>query len=219
MSSAFHTTIGWGMPWFEFEALTTLDCEAHDTRNSLEKAFNGSPPDVFEIDDSEYEAAFNRAPRAVYLTTNPLHCNILVHNGDKFILGEPSELFQVINASEDGSGDHVVFYPDCYHARLWQRVDDDIDLALHYYGGSRDAEIDNGAHVKYVGFGHGAWKTSLMTEEGRPHEWLPFHELRKRLDIVPRVPLEMRWFLSRLGILDDNGINKLRPLVARWISY
>jgi hypothetical protein len=146
MSSSFRTTIGWGLPWFEFESLTTLDCV------------------------------------------------------DK----------------------HIAFYPDCYHAGLWQRSDDELDLALHYWwekNGSRSGETDNSTHVHYVRYGHGPWRTALMTTDGRPFDWVPPHELDDRPDVVPRVPLEIRWYLSKLGILDDAGINRLRPLTARWIAY
>jgi hypothetical protein len=58
-----------------------------------------------------------------------------------------------------------------------------------------------------------------MTLDGEAREWINFRELRKRPDLVPRVPMELRWYLKKLGVLDDAGINKLRPLTARWISY
>lgn len=211
------------MPWFAFEETTLLDCEAHETREALEQAFSEAAPTAFEIDRAEYDRAFYsfEEPRAIYFTSNALHSNFLIQEGDTFKLGSPSDLYQIIDASEDESDNHIVFYPDCYHAKRWQRSDDEIDLALMFYwekGGTRQTEIDGSPRVQYVEYGHGPWKNSLMTEDGTPLEWLFSSELRERPDLVPRVPLEMRWYLKRLGILDDQGVNKLRPLTARWIS-
>lgn len=85
-------------------------------------------------------------------------------------------------------------------------------------GNTRQVEIDGSTRVQYVEYRHGVWKNAMMTEDGAPHDWMPCSELRRRRDIVPRVPLEMRWYLTRLGILDDAGVNKLRPLTAWWIG-
>lgn len=224
MSSSFCTTIGWGMPWIAFEEAVILDCETQDTWEALEHAFETADQSLFEIDrdiyDSEY---FSTEPnRAPYLTPHALYSNILERADDKFILGLPTELYQRIDVSEEGDKDHIVFYPDCYYARRWKRRDDDLDLALLFNwekGGSRDTEPDGSARVQYVDYGHTPWKNSLMTLDGEAREWINFRELRKRPDLVPRVPMEMRWYLKKLGILDDAGINKLRPLTARWISY
>ncbi|MCZ7862724.1 hypothetical protein O9X98_15220 [Agrobacterium salinitolerans] len=224
MSAAFRTTIGWGMPWLEFENLTTMDCEAHATLEEMHLAFQTADPSIFAIDDEVYDRALygTETPRAIYCTHNSLHSNPLIHEGDTFILGRPDELYEVIYLSEEDEGkNHVVFYPDCYHARRWKRHDDEIDLALlHYWekGNTRDYVPDGSARIQYVEFGHGVWKTALMTEDGKPAEWMWYGELRKRKDLVPRVPLEMRWYLTRLGILDDAGVNKLRPLTAKWIG-
>ncbi|MBY3155264.1 hypothetical protein HFO56_23360 [Rhizobium laguerreae] len=211
------------MQWNDFEEATTLDCEAHDTWEELEHAFETADQSTFEIDRHIYDHALSSTEpnRAAYLTPHSLYCNILEREGDKFILGRPTELYQRINVTEDMSRDHVVFYPDCYHARLWKRHDDDIDLALLFYwekGGSRDTEPDGSSRVHYVEYGHGPWKSSLMTLDGEARDWTGFREVRKS-QLVPRVPMEMRWYLTKLGVLDDAGINKLRPLTARWISY
>lgn len=223
MSASFNTTIGWGMPWLTFENLTTLDCEAHETREALGWAFESADHSIFKIDEDEYERALygETEVRAIYNTLHSLHSNYLIHEGDTFAFGRPDELYQVIDVTEDESENHVVFYPDCFHARRWKRHDDDIDMALLYYyekGNGRDADIDGSPRVQYVGYGHGPWKNSMMTEDGAPVEWMVPSVLKKRPDIVPRVPLEMRWYLTRLGVLDDSGVNKLRPVTARWIG-
>jgi hypothetical protein len=212
------------MPWLDFEDLTILDCEAHATWETLESSFETAEPSVFEIDPEVYKRAYysSEPNRAAYLTPHSLYSNILARAEDTFILGSPTELYQKIDVSEDGTKDHIVFYPDCYHARLWKRHDDDIDLALLYYwekGGSRSEEPDGSARVKYVDYGHGPWKSALMSTVGEPRDWVHFRELRERPDLVPRVPMEMRWYLKRLGLLDDTGVNRLRPLTGRWIGY
>jgi hypothetical protein len=224
MSSSFCTTIGWGMPWIAFEEAFTLDCETQDTWEVLEHTFENADQSVFEIEPDVYDRAdFSAEPsRAPYLTPHSLCSNVLEREDDKFILGRPTELYQRIDVSEEGDDDHIVFYPDCYYARRWQRRDDDVDYALLFQwekGGSRDAEPDGSARVQYVDYGHGPWRNSLMTLDGEAREWINFRELRKRPDLVPRVPMELRWYLKKLGVLDDAGINKLRPLTARWISY
>jgi hypothetical protein len=73
--------------------------------------------------------------------------------------------------------------------------------------------------VKYVDFGHGPWKNTLMLDDGTPHDWIWYGALRKRPDLLPAVPLEIRWYLTRMGILDSSGVNQLRPLIAHWFSY
>lgn len=221
MSSSFHTTIGWGMPWYDFENLTTLDCEAHATRETLDNAFTEAVPSVFEIGDEEYERALFscEAPREIYNTPHSLYSNILAREDDTFVLGRPDELYQVIDGGEDDGPLHVVFYPDCYHARRWKRVDDELDLALLFYwenGNTRNVDIDGSPRIQYVAFGHGPWKNALMTEDGKPHDWVSFAS--RRADLLPRVPLEMRRYLTKLGVLNDIGVNRLRPLTARWIA-
>ncbi|MDW9481874.1 hypothetical protein GOB57_24815 [Sinorhizobium meliloti] len=57
MSASFRTTIGWGMPWFDFENLTTMDCEAHAMREEMQRAFETADQAVFAIDEEEYNRA------------------------------------------------------------------------------------------------------------------------------------------------------------------
>lgn len=221
--ASVKTTIGWGMPWLEYENLTVLDCEAHETREATELAFRDADPSVFTIDKAEYDRLFYgmETPRAIYHTLDALHSNYLIKSEDVFVKGAPSELYQIIDVSDDESQNHIVFYPDCWNARRWKRSGDDIDTALlHRWekGSTRDYDPDGSPSVNYVGYGHAQWNTALMTLAGKPVDWPGPAAARKRDDLVPRVPLEMRWYLTRLGILDESGVNKLRPLTARWIG-
>lgn len=221
MSVSFHLAMGWGMEWFEFEAATTLPCETHATAAALADAFAQADPAAFDIPRSTIEAAEASTPRSVFHTSNPLHDNVLVRAGDRFTRGDPSGLFTLVSDSANDIDAHVIFFPDCYYAKLWQRTGDDLDLAfLHRWekGGKRDVETSSEMNVKYVSFGHGPFRNDLMTEDGQPTDWIPFPQLVGRDDIVPRVPLAMRWYLNRLGVLDHAGVNRLRPVIARWFD-
>jgi len=223
MSHSFRVTMGWGMPYAQFEQLTTLECEAHETFDVLDKTFRSADPVGFWIGE-EYERAWysTKWPRDTFRTANVLHSNHPERDGDEVVSGDPSELYRMIDISEDVVRNHLVFYPDCMHARQWHRADDPLDTALLYRwseGGGLDTPCVNEPLVRYVTLGHGSWANSLMLEDGTPVEWPGFHRLTKTPGLVPRVPLEIRWYLKKLGIMDDAGINSLRPLVARWLAY
>jgi hypothetical protein len=222
--ASLRTAIGWGMPWHQFEEATTLDCEAHATLETLEAVLAGASREAFEIDAAAIACRHTRGAQGA--TANPVtrNClieNFLVHEGDELKFGDPRLLFLTVDDNEEAEPSHAVFFPDLYHRRKWSRSDDELDLALLYYwqtGSDRFAEIDNEPQVRYVAYGHGVWKSAVMTEDGSPVWWSGFADLQDRPEIVPRVPLEIRWYLTRLGILDDVGVNTLRPIVARWVS-
>ena len=42
--------------------------------------------------------------------------------------------------------------------------------------------------------------------------------LRRRDDWLPGIPTEIRWYLTQHGIMFDEGVNQLRPIVTQWWS-
>jgi hypothetical protein len=213
MSSAFCVVAGWGMPWHAFEERTTLDCEAHRTSDALHEAFASAEVSRFQIGSRE-------ADQGAFSTSNILIDNIRQREEDVFTHGAPESLYTVVTEGEENA--HVVFFPDCYHAKCWSRRDDDLDIAFLCRwkdGNDRMTVSDNAPFVRYLPYGHGHWANSLMLADGSSVPWQSFVELRKRPDILPAVPPEIRLYLDRLAILDRDGANTLRPLIAHWVEY
>ncbi|QSY98629.1 hypothetical protein J2J97_32515 (plasmid) [Rhizobium bangladeshense] len=222
MSSRMHRAIGWGIEWNAFEATTILDCEGHDTWEKLDAVLSAATDETLTVPMDERQET--RRARGV----SPIFDNRLLALDMEFA-GEGDERHRVepklANATTlratvmDPDNTHaVLFFPNADYARKWHRRYDDLDYAFEAYrnGPPGDAEPRDFWHV--AKFGWFPFANYLMDKDGNPLEWESFH----RLDYTypegwyPAVPSEIRWYLKKLGIMDDAGVNKLRPIVAQW---
>lgn len=111
---------------------------------------------------------------------------------------------------------HVLFMPTIDFAHKWMRHDDDIDYVEF------NLQNNDGPENKIVECNYGFYPYAnevRSTETDRPIDWDGTMMSRdgKRPDhIVPDVPPDLRYWLRKLDIMDNSGINQLRPIVATW---
>ncbi|MBO6507374.1 MAG: hypothetical protein JJ979_02625 [Roseibium sp.] len=215
MSVRLHRAIGYGVPWHRFEELTTLDCEAHETWDKLNKVFETATDELLTVASEDRKNSWT-GPNVPIIEKRLLAKNYTDRDRKEAELGKAEDLVCVIDDSCETLG--VIFFPNLYYRKRWYRYDDDLDYAFERWreGTDRSEHSDPRQFVNYVDYGHYPFTNSLMTEDGTPHEWLPFWELRERPDLLPAVPSEIRWYLKKLNVMDDAGVNQLRPVVAQW---
>lgn len=135
-----------------------------------------------------------------------------------FKTGAASNLFSLIGYDDYTD---IIFYPDLHTQSSWYRYSDDLDYYFEQWRGddvSRFADPDTRDFVKYMPYNPYPYGNNLMSKDGAHEDWQAFYELRKRPDIVPAVHSSIRWYLKKLGVMDDDGINQLRPVIAQWWS-
>lgn len=219
MSYRIHRVMGYGMPWHQFESLCTLDCEAQDTHEELYRKMQN----LTEADLTMSKEFRNQLWNTKHVSS-PIECNLL-----KFTLNNEfpnterngSCLWELIHNPDETTD--VCFFPSAIYAKKWRHYDSYLDYAFEQW---RDVEKpskhDEGCSprnfTKYLPFGHYPFANDIMLEDGTPEPWEYFFHLRKRDDWVPAPPSEIRWYLTTHGIMDNAGLNKLRPLIAQYWS-
>lgn len=211
--------MGYGMPWHEFEELYQGECEAHETLEHLLKKLGDADDALLTVDDETYERWFygNHVP--------PIWEKRILALSDTDGGRRPSEpgsaeaLVQLIwNPADDDDPEYVLFFPSVRHARRWYRRSDEIDITFDRWRGGtgrQDGEPWD-VFVKQLPWGHDPFANYLMLADGTPVPWTYYRDVVERDDVLPAVPSEYRFWLPRLGILDDAGVNHLRPLIAQW---
>jgi len=116
-----------------------------------------------------------------------------------------------INAPE-----YIIFMPSAYLAGKWYRWDDDIDYAV-----TRLSDDDLGTKVTMCQYGFYPFTNDVRSiETNRRIKW--DSSMMARTDgtrpenIIPDVPLILRYWLRKLDIMAHDGINELRPMHAVW---
>ncbi|QIG69138.1 hypothetical protein EVB78_104 [Rhizobium phage RHph_N1_15] len=227
MSYRLHRAIGWGMAWDQFEETVILDCEAQDTSETVDAIFGKATDADLTIPMEERSVYFKTRGVSTPIDNRLLALDFVFDEtggedaegyrlriGPK--LGRATDLFQLV--MDPDKVNVVLFFPNASYAEKWNRRWDDLDYAFEAYrnGPPGDAECRDFWHV--AKFGWYPFANYLMDRDGQPLEW----EMFSRLDRTypdgwfPAVPTEIRWYLKKLGIMDDAGVNKLRPIVAQW---
>lgn len=218
MSYRINRVMGWGMPWNDFEANTLLDCEAHETNEALYNLMDKSDPKKFVIPKKVISETWKTRNVPSILTTNILDRKFNFGPGrKKRDVGPATDLYDIISSPDEYFD--IVFFPNLNYREKWHRYDDDMDYAFEQWrGDDLTRKNDDGPRefTKYLPYGFYPYANFLMLEDGTPVEWKPYWELEKRDDIFPAVPSEIRWWTKNLGIFDDAGVNKLRPVIAQY---
>lgn len=218
MSTSLARAIGYGMDWHEFESLCLLDCEANETVDALEGLFSALTDEAMTVDQDSAEKIWNAVHVPSIMERRLLALRYTDGNRRPSKAGSAVDLYSVVMEPDDDMPTHVIFYPTVACAKQWHRRNDDIDLAFERWrdGVSRDYSPDARSFAKTVAYGHYPWTNYLMREDGTPEPWLMFRDLQERHDLVAAVPSEIRWYLVRHGVLADEGVNRLRPMIAQW---
>lgn len=232
MGIRIHRAMGYGMPITKLVELYKgpLDKSSkgdHAVTNGLYELFNNTPKDheSFHVSAEAQKLSFNNKENADKMATSAImEKNLLsetyTEGGRKSVSreGSPSDLFSLIGYDDYTD---IIFYPALHSKKCWFRYDDDMDYAFEQWRGenlTRENNLGIRDFVKYLPYGHYPYGNYIMTKEGRHHEWLHFSEMQKRPDLVPSIPTEIRWYLKKLGVFDDQDINQLRPALAQWWS-
>lgn len=218
MGIAMHRAIGYGLEWHAFESRCLFDCESHETRQALEDRFASLKEEDLTVDDEAYATAWS-SPEAPSIMEKRLLSRTFTDGGRRPAdIGPTSSLYQFLQEPNDRDPTHVLFFPNATYRRRWSRRDDDLDLSFERWREGDDRRCDSSCRsfVKSVPYGHYPWTNYLMLEDGTPEPWRRHVELQERPDIVPAVPAEIRWYLTRHGVLSDEGVNCLRPMLAQW---
>lgn len=220
MSYRIERAMGWGIDWSKFEEVCLFEGETQKTGDWLRAVFGSV--DSLTVPREHFEELFyaKQAPRPPVIVERDLLATRFTNGGrDKPERGNPEKLFELVSTPNDNLA--VIFFPNLYFRKTWHRWDNDLDYAFEHWRGSDQSRYNENAprdFIKYLPYGHYPWANYLMLADGTPQEWLSFVELRKRPDLLPAVPSEIRWYLNELKVMDDKGVNLLRPVIAQWWS-
>lgn len=231
MGIRIKRAIGWGMEWNAFEEACLFGGEAQETSEWLWETFQPKNVPALIVPEDVYKEIFygeSRPRPPVIIERNLLARNFTEGGRVDAKLGTADDLYQSIDIG-DGEQAHICFFPNLNYAKDWCRRDNILDYQFEawrredgqeHLDPTPDRHRDIGARnfVKYLPYGHYPFTNYLMLEDGTPQEWDHFTRLQKRPDILPAVPSEIRWYLKELKVMDDAGVNKLRPILAQWWS-
>lgn len=222
MSYRISRAMGYGMPWTRFEELCKLTPDAgYGIREALYGCFRSLTDERMTIPEDVWRGSFSS--RGLPILERRLLSKVFTSFGRYEVeIGDPSYLYFLV--STPNRIDHILFLPSLYYAERWHRFDDELDYALETWcrnpssiiAGARSARADPRDFAVYTDYGHCPWHNDLMLADGTPFRWDHHTIVEQHPEWLPAIPSEIRWYLTTLGVLDDAGINELRPLIAQW---
>lgn len=211
MSYRIRRAIGYGMPIKKFDELATLPVHEDGKVESMYKVFASLPASEYVIPKETYQEHFYDKTKNLIFYQNLLKIN----DGE---VGSPQNLFEYVG-NPDYNTD-ILFFPTLYYRKRWFNYDNYCDYAFEQYreGTKRGDQQDPRDFVKYIEYGHYPWTNSLMLADGSKVDWDHYTVVEEHPEWLPAVPEEIRWYLKKLNVLDDTGVNELRPILAQWWS-
>lgn len=195
MGIRINTAIGWGMPMAAFHGLCRI----------AGLPAPGGPGSWYEaLEAALAHTADMRMSRWPLPVTGP--CDTCL------------DLISLVGYDDYSD---VLLYPSIGEARTWHRRDDDLDYALHWgprSPGDHSTPVDM---VEYLDaplhpYGHVRMNPD-GTEARQPVEedqW----DWERNPALLPGVPRTLRHWTLTSGLLDLEGIARLRPMRAIWWS-
>lgn len=197
MGFRIHTAIGWGMPFEDFVERLAL-------------------PDPGSACDDGWYDHLEKVLDHTRSMPGPKGLPIPITGPGETVL----DLMKFVGY--DTKSD-VVLMPTISEARIWHRRDDDLDYALLWGPrGPADHEIPLN-RVEYLSTGFHPYGRYRMDAEGndvpRPiRDDLAEYEWERDPDLLPGLPPTLRHWTLSSGVLDRQGIARLRPIRAIWWS-
>lgn len=116
----------------------------------------------------------------------------------------------------------VLLYPSIGEARSWHRRNDDIDYAMHW-GPRRPGDLELPEdRVEYLPMGLHPYGDLRMNPDGteatRPDDDDDQWHWERDPELLPGVPKTLRYWTTTSGLLDLEGVARLRPMRAVWWS-
>jgi hypothetical protein len=190
-----NTAIGWGMPMGDFQRLCRIP---------------GLPARPGDEWSEVMEAALAhtsglKPPRWPLPTT-----------------GADDTCFDLIDLIGYDEYSDIILYPSIDEARKWRRRNDDIDYAMLWGPrgpGDHEVPLDR---VDYLVTGLHPYGDLRMNRDGsestRPQDDDQRWSWERDPDLLPGVPMTLRHWTLHSGLLDMEGVARLRPMRATWWS-
>jgi len=223
MPFKLNRAMGYGMPWEKFEALCTLPVCGDDDDEMWEvlfNTFNGFKENDLTMSKEERSEFSSGQHRPFIITRNLLQLDIKLGSDAPVEVGHGGDLFTFVG-NLDKTTD-VIFFPNLVWGKKWYRTADILDLVFDTYGeGGGDGE--HRYYTNYRRLGFYPYGQYVMTKDGTPVDGehivnFTFEDvpLTDEHEIVGAVPGEIRWYMTKHGILTNEGVNELRPVLAQW---
>lgn len=224
MGIRIHRVMGWGLDWNRFEMISTLPCEGHETSEVLYDVMRKATSADLTVPEDFRKMTWNST--GINSIIEPVllarDLNFRERRGkakQKPKLAAPNELYHLVMDCDNTHA--VVFLPSALFIKIWYHYTDDLDYYFEQYreGAAKSADTNMRDVLETMKFGPYPFGNLLMDPRtGEPLEWDSFHRLDKTYPNgwAPGVPSELRWWVKKLGILDDAGVNELRPMLAQY---
>lgn len=229
MGIRIHRAMGWGMP---FKRLAELNGVAEKDRNSawLYDRFDGKTPADLTVPDELCKELWNTRYVMSILQPDLLSRKFACGPHERSALrpddfGRAVDLFTTVSRGVDETSD-VIFFPTLHYREEWYRRSDDMDYEFEQWRtsirenetvyavrGAQDSPVE---HVTYLPYNPYPFTNHLMLTDGSPQPWEHYTEVEKHPEWLPAVASELRWYLPKLGVLDEKGVLELRPVIAQW---
>lgn len=219
MSLKLHRAIGYGMSWGRFQELSTLPLCGDDDDELWEvllNKFHGFKTEDLALTKEERKEFGGGQHRPAIMVENLLQLGISIgRNGPPLEYGHGSDLFVFVQ-NPDYTTD-VVFFPNLLWGKSWYRKQDYLDLVFEAFG--RDSgDGSPRAFTNYQRYGFYPYSQYVMTKDGQPVEdhYIIDGPLKEEHAEIGAIPGEIRWLMTKHGILTNEGVNELRPVIAQW---
>ncbi|WP_315922419.1 hypothetical protein [Mesorhizobium sp. SP-1A] len=226
MGSAFYNAIGYGMPWHDFENEVILDCEAHKTKQVFENIFDSATDEMLTVPLEEHNKVwYGTDPIPSFSELRLLSKTYTDGNRKPADIGRAEDLYQLVFGPDDRDPRHIIFFPNLTYRKEWCRRSDYLDQMIERWRpGMTEDNWRPEDRIRYLNEGFDVFCHYIMEPDGTPIRMDDYRfpitpeeqRWKENLKVVPQIPSEIRWYLKKLGIMNDAGINKLRPIIAYW---
>lgn len=216
MGSKLYRTIGWGMPWADFRQCQRVSRDGNDIEEALYDLFDATTPEELTVPETVRKASFTRPGNSASRILDPhLLASTFTIPGETPTAYEPARSLYAVPGNMDHST-LIVFFPNAHQAKKWKHCDDDVDYAFEIWrdGNTPPAMVEPRDVTVWPPIGFYPWNDSFMHADGTP--LLPGPDGERDENAIPSIPAEIRWYVAKLGILDDADILRLRPIMAQW---
>ena len=221
MGIRIHRVMGYGLDWNRFEMISTLGCEGHETSEKLYDVMRKATSEDLTIPEEFCRMTWHT--KYVGSIIEPIllasDLNHREEKGGNPKLASPTDLFHLVMDCDDTHA--IIFLPSALYLKSWYHYADDLDYYFEQYreGAAKSADTNTRDVLETMKFGPYPFGNLLMDPRtGDPLEWDSFHRLDRTYPNgwAPGIPSELRWWLKKMGVLDDAGINELRPMIAQY---
>jgi hypothetical protein len=223
MGIRIHRAMGYGLLWPKFEELTQLAWTEDGSTETLYNRFAALTDADLTVPDEVYSA--NWKSRDPAILEKRLLSTVFTDGARKdAVLGRSVDLFKLVGYDDTHA---VIFFPNLTYAKRWYRWDDDLDYAFEQWRNAPDTvaptewadpetQGDPREFVTQMRYGPYPFTNMLMGPDGAHRDWDHYIRVQGNKDLLPAIPSEIRWYLTAHGILSNEGVNQLRPLLAQW---